>query len=410
MYHPRSFATLSVAEAAEGVCELLWIVDTSNDEVSSMSRLLRRLGTVVDIAGLSLDESSALIAEAGPDGILALADDLLDTTACIAGNLGLPFLSTEAANLLTDKLAQRKAFEEAGIEIPTVIPIQIPVSQQDVETIIERARFPSVLKPRSGEASRNTSFVETANELRNQLKDLSNEDGSPNRQYILESYIPDAVEPIAGIGFAGYVSVESIVSAGVVSHLAVTGRTPMAEPFRETSAFIPAELSANDQVAVMELANRAVHAMKVSIGCVHTEIKLTPDGPRVIEVNGRIGGHVPHTLSTSTGIEILPLAMRVALGEMIVFETLPECSKLGYVLHYHAPMIVRRITSVSGLELLRGNSGVDEVILNRGPGQTVDWHEGSFGHVFSVSGAVLDHDALRELLRTIADTVRIEGE
>jgi biotin carboxylase len=184
----------------------------------------------------------------------------------------------------------------------------------------------------------------------------------------------------------------------------------MAEPFRETSAFIPSELSTHDQVAVMEMATRAVQAMKVSIGCVHTEIKLTPDGPRVIEVNGRIGGHVPYTLSTSTGIEILPLAMRIALGEMIVFGTLPECSKLGYVLHYYAPLNVRRITSVSGLESLREHSGVDEVILNRGPGRTVDWHEGSFGHVFSVSGAVPDHDELRELLRTIADTVRIEGE
>jgi hypothetical protein len=102
--------------------------------------------------------------------------------------------------------------------------------------------------------------------------------------------------------------------------------------------------------------------------------------------------------------------MRVALSEPIVFKELPACSKLGYVLHYFAPKNVRRITAVSGLEALRELSGVDEVILNRGPGRSVDWHEGSFGHVFSVAGSVHGHDELRELLRSITDTVHIEGE
>jgi hypothetical protein len=410
MYHPRSFETMSLVAAAEGVCELVWIIDTSNDEVTSMSRLLRRLGSVVDIVGLSLDEAVATIAQVGPDGILALADDLLESTANIATSLGLPFFSPETANLLTDKYAQRQAFEVAEIETPSVVAIEIPASPKDVAAIIERVQFPSVLKPRSGESSRNTYLVQTANELRENLDDLSKVDAVQHRSYVLESYIPDSLEPIAGRGFAGYVSVESIVSGGVVSHLAITGRTPLAEPLRETSAFIPGELGSLDQVAVLELATRAVQAMKVSIGCVDTEIKLTPDGPRVIEVNGRIGGHVPYTLSTSTGIEILPLAMRVALSEPIVFKELPACSKLGYVLHYFAPKNVRRITAVSGLEALRELSGVDEVILNRGPGRSVDWHEGSFGHVFSVAGSVHGHDELRELLRSITGTVHIEGE
>jgi biotin carboxylase len=410
MYHPRSFETMSLAEAADGVCQLLWIVDTSDHEVSSMSRLLRRLGQVIDIAGRSLDESAALIAEAQPDGILCLADDELERTAHIATRLKLPFLSPTSAVLLTDKKAQRIALTEAGVESPTVVAIHLPATQEDVTAIIKQAQLPAVLKPRNGESSRNTSLVETADDLREQLADLSAVEEPRDREYILESFIPDAKESVAGIGFAGYVSVESVVSAGVVSHLAVTGRTPMAEPFRETSAFIPSALTARDEIAVMELATRAVQAVKVSIGCVHTEIKLTPDGPRVIEVNGRIGGHVPYTLSSSTGVEILPLAMRIALGESIIFETLPPCSSVAYVIHCYAPMRVRQITSVSGLESLRELSGVNEVVLNRGPGQLVDWHEGSFGHVISVAGVAPDHDGLREVLNAIETSVLIEGE
>src|ERR1700689_2869929 len=86
-YHPRSFGTMAIAEAAEGICELIWILDTSEPEISSMARLLRRLGDVVDVAGMSLEEAAAAIADSRPDGILALADSLLLWTAQVAALL-----------------------------------------------------------------------------------------------------------------------------------------------------------------------------------------------------------------------------------------------------------------------------------------------------------------------------------
>jgi hypothetical protein len=409
MYHPRSFPTLSLVDAAEGVSSLLWVVDDSLGDVSSMSTLLRRLGTIIDITGLSLDASAEKIDESRPDGILSSADSLLERTAEIAQKLHLPFLSTTSARFLTDKFAQKTALRDAGIEIPLVFLISIQQEDDDIEEVIRLATFPSVLKPRHGESSRDTYFVESGEHLRQHVRDIRRKRTGLSDDYVLESFILNGEEGIAGVGFAGYVSVESVVSRDVISHVAVTGRTPVAKPFRETSAFIPSELTDRDRESVMALASRAVRALKVSIGCVHTEIKLTPDGPRVIEVNGRIGGHVPETLAASTGVNILPIAMRLALGAHVVFETLPKTSKLGYVLHYYAPEDVTSITRVSGLEALRGRSGVDTVVLNRGPGQTVDWREGSFGHVFAVHGALNDHDELRRLLDYIATTVRIEG-
>jgi hypothetical protein len=44
---------LQIAEAASGLCEILWLVDESVPENAFTSRLLRKLGTVVDVAGLS---------------------------------------------------------------------------------------------------------------------------------------------------------------------------------------------------------------------------------------------------------------------------------------------------------------------------------------------------------------------
>ena len=101
-YHPRSFATMAIAEAAESICELVWIVDTTDPESGSMSRLLERIGDVIDVAGLSLEDAAAAVASARPDGILALADSLLVWTAQIARRLELSFMSPEVAVRLTD--------------------------------------------------------------------------------------------------------------------------------------------------------------------------------------------------------------------------------------------------------------------------------------------------------------------
>jgi hypothetical protein len=61
-----------------------------------------------------------------------------------------------------------------------------------------------------------------------------------------------------------------------------------------------------------------------------TEIKLTSEGLRVIEVNGRIGGGVPDMLRLASGVEIVKLAMRAALGLPSEVEGLPAVSGVAY--------------------------------------------------------------------------------
>jgi biotin carboxylase len=145
-------------------------------------------------------------------------------------------------------------------------------------------------------------------------------------------------------------------------------------------------------------------------GLLHTEVKLTPDGPRVIELNGRIGGGVPEMLAQATGVELLPMALRVALGEPVVFESMPACARIGFLLYVQAPSWMRKVRSVEGLEGLREQAGVQEVILNRGPGRAVDWRSGNHGHVFSVLGSVGDHERLLSIERYATQVVEIHGD
>ena len=409
VYNPRSFGAMALADAANGLCDLVWVVDTSHPEVESMTRLLRRFGPCVDVAGLSIDEAASKIAEHAPQGILSLADDSLLWTAEVAIRLGLTFLSPATAARLTDKHVQRQALREGGLSVPRSWLVRHGEEETAWSTIASEASFPAVLKPRLGAGSRDTIPITTPDELR-ALGALPRSFDDHPRDFVLEEFIPDATYPAGGEGFAGYVSVESFVSDGHVTHLAINGRMPPAPPFRETGFFIPSALDNEQERAVLEVASRALTAMGVVVGCLHTEIKLTPTGPIVIEVNGRIGGGVPQLLASANGVRMLSLAMRLALGEEVVCDEMPPCNRLAYLFYVQAPEELRTITAVEGLNELQKVAGVDEIILNRGPGQNVDWREGNLGYVFSVAGTVADHVELRHVYGLVASLVRISGD
>jgi biotin carboxylase len=400
---------MAIKEAADGICELIWIVDTTDPEISSMSRLLRRIGDVVDVAGMPLEDAAGAIAASRPHGILALADSLLLWTARIAALLELPFMRPEVAERLTDKYAQRAALRDAGLPVPSFWQVPHDDGQGAWDALGQQASFPAVLKPRRGEASRNTVRVDSLQELRAMVAQTPAEAGSPRPALVLEEYLRDRPE-VSKQHFADYVSVESVVSAGRISHLAITGRFPPAEPFRETGFFIPSAFDDAQSAAIVAVADAAVRAIGIGIGALHTEVKLTPDGPRVIELNGRIGGGVPEMLADATGVQLLPIALRVALGEPIAFQSMPACTQVAYLLYVQAPLAMKTVRQVDGLDGLRAQPGVQEVLLNRGPGQSVDWRSGNHGHVFSVRGTVGDYESLRSLERHATVEVKIHGD
>lgn len=401
---------MSIVDAARGVCDLVWVIDSSDPETASMSRLLRRLGTVVDVAGLSPDEAATTIATENPDGILALADSLLVWTAEVAERLKLPFIDTDTARRLTDKFAQRAALRAAGLPAPG----SWVIDENDIDTALSRIRaeatFPAVLKPRHGEGSRDTVSVAALEELTTLFSQVHESTDGTSREFVLEEYIPDADYPIGGEGFAGYVSVESFVYEGEVTHLGITGRTPAAKPFRETGLFIPSAVEDSDKDAILDTAARAATALGVHLGCLHTEIKLTPTGPVVIEVNGRIGGGIPESLEVATGVRFLPIAIRLALNGVVDVDAMPPCTRVGYHLMVQAPESLHRVTAVEGLDDLRAIPGVDDISLTNGPGKEVNWRNGNQGSVFTVFGSVSDHDEFRRLIELVPSLVQITGE
>ena len=400
-----SAPALQIMEAASGLCEILWLADESVPENAFTGRLLRKAGTVVNTAGLSPEEVASVLRSHVPDGLVAYRNSDIVPFSLTAAELGLEYHTPEVARRLVDKLSQREALRKGGVSTPLCWELPVDRDPTAIEALAAQVAFPVVLKPRIASGGQYIRLVADAGDLVRQVALLPPEAGGSTGMFV-EQYLP-SIASRRSDRFGDCVSVESLVSAGEISHVAVTGRFPLVELFRKTGFFIPAELPPARLAAVLEATTSALRALEVRSGDCHTEIKLTPDGPRVIEVNGRLGGGVPEMLLQASGVSLVRLSMRAALGERVVADGPIPCSRVGWVFEFQPPTSARRVVSIEGLDRLAERPGVNAILVNRRPGDPVDWREGGGHFVYSVSGVSPDYDGLLEIDRFLHEEVAI---
>lgn len=394
---------LQLIETSAGRRRFIWLVDGTTVEFGVWQRVLKRFGTVVDITGLSAAEAVDRVAAHAPDGIIAFAEDELRRAAAIGGHLGLAVQSQDTVTRLTNKHAQRRALRAAGLPTPGFRAVPAGTDAGAQEAICREVHYPAVVKPQSGAGSRGTDRVGNAAELARELEQAREVD------LLVEEMLQDSW-PRAERPYADFVSVESIVTRGELSHVAVTGRSRLAEPYRETGDFIPSNLPRETTDEIMHVAAGAIKATQADTGVFHTEVKVTPDGPCVIEVNGRVGGSIPEILALATDGEhsFLDIACRVALGEAVHFDGPVRCRRVGYSIFEPPPRSATRVLRLDGLDQVGRVSGVDTLLINRRPGDPVDWRDGYDARLYSVYGAADDHDAMWAARQRIKEIVVAE--
>lgn len=400
IHHAGSFFPLDLFHEVGDSAELLWVVDDAVAEDPVTVRLLRRLGTVVDIAGLDLDRAANRLADHHAEGIVSFVDDQVVVASKLAARLELPYHTPEVAHTLVDKRRQRAALQQAGIPGPAYWLVPAGLTQNQIADLAGRVTYPAVLKPAEGSGSRGIRFIADSGDL---LSELAGRSGGTD--CLLEEYLYDDVAEDQW--YASYLSVESVVSGGRVSHVAITGRFPLAEHFRETGNFIPGILQPHLHRPVLGMVSDAIDALGVTSAVIHTEIKLTPEGPRLIEVNGRLGGRPPFVLNSVSEVNLFQAACGVAAGVPVAFEELAACREVGFWLMLQPPVSARHVAAVDGLNDLSDLEGVDIVSLDRRPGQAVDWRNGTDSQVVTVRGRVSDQGALEVMVDSIRRKVSI---
>ncbi|MCX5383349.1 acetyl-CoA carboxylase biotin carboxylase subunit family protein [Streptomyces sp. NBC_00083] len=411
LVHDRgSAAPLRVLAAARGLCRVVLLCEPDDPELAAGLRMVAGHAEIVDITGLDDAAVCRLAAGLTPAGVVTFSERRLHLTASVAAACRLPFHRPDTVEALTDKFRQRQVLADSGVQHTRCALVRDPAGLAGALALVG---LPAVLKPRSGAGSVDTCLVRSEGECRTRLAEFTEGHGPAGRRdFVLEEYLPGDPAP-AGPGVGDYVSVESVLIDGAPRTVAVTGKPPLVPPFRETGHILPAPLAPALAADVVALEQRAVRALGVRHGVTHTEIKLTPHGPRIIEVNGRLGGHVAEIVQRALGYDLVAAALRCALGLPVAEPPGgtggPEPGRPGRVAFQYMLVppagALGSVRPAALVEELAGLPGVDLVDVPGADGRPAHWRAGTAGALGVVYGSADDHTALRALLAQLRLTL-----
>lgn len=249
------------------------------------------------------DAARALALRNHVTGVFTWDEYALVPTARIAEDLGLPGNSPAAAAACRDKATSRSLM--AAHAVPSARFSSV-ATFDEAAAAAEEIGYPVVLKPASHAASIGVIRVDFAEELAAAWKFTTagaSEQGPEGTGVLVEEYLTGPE-----------ISVECVTYQGDTRAVAVTHKTLGFAPLFEE---IGHTVTAQDPLlqTVAPIAAHAVRALGVANGVQHVEMRLTPAGPAIIEVNGRIGGdHIGKLVLLATGIDLPRAAADVAAG------------------------------------------------------------------------------------------------
>ncbi|MBQ4071555.1 MAG: ATP-grasp domain-containing protein [Clostridia bacterium] len=326
-----------------------------------------------------------------PDGIMTLATDMpMRSLAAACRELGLRGISCETAVRSTDKGEMIRAFREAGVAHPWYHVVE------DGAALPEEGElsFPCIIKPTDNAGSRGVALVHSYEELpsRYEYARASSRRGA----VIIEEYLTGRE-----------VSVEIVVTGGVVHILAITDKLTTGAPhFVEMGHTQPSSLPSDILAEVSDLATRAVTAVGIDDCPAHVEIMVTDEGPKMIELGARMGGDciTSHLVPLSTGVDMIEATVRISLGDRV--DLTPKHSRGSAIRYFDVPEGV--IEGVEGADAARALPGVREITLVKGVGDRVGAIGSSSDRVgFVIADGESAEDAVRACDRAL-ETVKFK--
>ncbi|MCL3994426.1 ATP-grasp domain-containing protein [Streptomyces lavenduligriseus] len=296
------------------------------------------------------------------DGVITSCDYYLPAAARIAGRLGLPGPDPEAVENACRKDATRRILAEAGVPGPR---FAVCGDWPETAAAARELGYPLVLKPVDLCAGMFVRRVDDEPALAHAYRALAgfpvNARGQRRSPAVLLEELLEGPE----------VSVETVAHGGTAHVVGVTDKSVGGSPaFIETGHMFPAALSPADTEAAERTALDALKALGLDTVVAHTEIKLTPGGPRVVEVNPRpAGNRITELIRHVTGIDLAAAGVAVALGRAPDLRR-ADTGLRSAAIAFLVPDGDGVLEAVDGAEEVRAAAGVLEVRLPE-PGTAV---------------------------------------
>jgi biotin carboxylase len=229
--------------------------------------------------------------------------------AAVAAKLDLPGVDPVAAEGLRDKRRMKEMLQAAGVPVSRGVPLDpADAGDERLAEIEEIVGYPAVVKPVDGSGSVFVRRVDDRASFRAAVAEAQPIDAIGRRlveHLLVESYI-------AGPEF----SVEGYVQDGEVTVVSVTAKLLGPEPrFVEIGHTVGAGPAGAERSALADTAAQAVRALGLTVGVFHVEVRLTPDGPVIMEVAGRLAGdRIPALILAVHGVDLPTVDVEVLAG------------------------------------------------------------------------------------------------
>ena len=296
------------------------------------------------------------------EGLISPGSDWpVAVAARVAAQLGLPHpLKPDVAARCVSKQRQRELFDEFGVPQPSWKIVAEPAEDLPV---------PCVVKPPDRQGQKGLTLVRERGELTEAIAEAVSESRAG---CALVEELVDGPE----------VTVNAFSDGHVFRALVVNDRLT-AEPPAFGVALAHAWPSEHDVAGAVDVAWKAAEALGVERGPTYTQVRLSVDGPRVMELAGRLGGgHDAEVCEAAVGIDLNALAIRAALGESV---EVPDAEpSRGACVHFLVPP-EGELLSVEGIDDALAVEGVLDARVYRRPG----WRFGPFRRGADRGGFVL---------------------
>lgn len=331
------------------------------------------------------------------DGVMTLASDMpMRTVAVVAKELGLVGVSEDTALKATDKAVMRQCLKENGVPVPQFYRVS---DEKEYVRAVATFTTPFVVKPADNSGSRGIVLVEdiTDEEIVKKAYAYSRQ-YSRNGNVVVEEYMRGPE-----------VSVETLSVDGVCHVIQITDKLTTGAPhFVEMGHSQPTRHDPETAEKIRQVVIAANRAVGIQNGPSHTEVIVTAEGPKIVEIGARLGGDciTTHLVPLSTGVDMVENCIRIALGEAP--DLAPKFHKGSAIRYFEQQPGV--VTAIKGVEVAQKIAGIQQISIVHGVGETVSEIDSSAARMGFVIAQSEDAERAVALCQTAISMINITIE
>lgn len=313
------------------------------------------------------------------DAIMTLASDMpIMTVAKVSKKLGLVGVDLDTAIKATNKSKMRESLKSFGVPVPLFYKVDSLDKCIKAVNKIKDKGYKCILKPADNSGSRGIVLLPDFNEKTINIAYNYSKNNSRNKIVMVEEFMEGPE-----------VSVETISVDGKCNIIQITDKITTGAPyFVEMGHSQPSQLPDSIKDKIKEITIAANKAIGIISGPSHTEIKITQNGPKIVEIGARLGGDniTTHLTHLSTGVDMVESCIKIALGEKpdirIKYD---KASAIRYFDQSHG-----RIKSIRGVEEASKLPGIIQISIIHGKDHIINGIKSSSDRVGFVIGQADD--------------------